>query len=257
MLRSVSLLLFLVVLLFGAGVHAGEDALIRKLKNGVDFRVRVQAALELGKTKSPKARPALEKALGDENAAVRAAAAAALKVLGDRRAVPALKRHQGDASPAVRAQIQNALKALSEQRAARAEKVEVRVEVGRFRNRSGISSRALLRHAEQTSREQLRAMPGVAMANGAQGDAKVPLVLLAGQVKRMEQQLEGAAMTCSASVEFIVHRMPGRSIKGILSGSARVTGAPSEMADLQRTAVEAAIQSAMRKAAAALKAAAE
>jgi HEAT repeat protein len=70
--------------------------LLQKLARGPDFRVRVSAALQLGKTKSSVARSALETALDDENAAVRAAAAAALKVIGDPTAINALARHEND-----------------------------------------------------------------------------------------------------------------------------------------------------------------
>src|ERR1041385_635192 len=86
--------------------------LLQKLARGPDFRVRVSAALQLGKTKSAIARSALETALDDENAAVRAAAAAALKVIGDPTAINALARHENDGSAAVRSQIKTSLAAL-------------------------------------------------------------------------------------------------------------------------------------------------
>src|SRR5690606_28467364 len=78
-----------------------------------DFRVRVRAALELGKDGSDRARVALEKALDDKSAAVRAASAAALKHHGSRKSVSALKRHADDPSPAVRKQIEATLAALT------------------------------------------------------------------------------------------------------------------------------------------------
>jgi HEAT repeat protein len=74
-----------------------------------DFRLRVSAALLLGKSHAEGARPLLEQALSDAHPAVRTAAAAALAAYGDPAAVPALERHASDASASVRAQIQTSL----------------------------------------------------------------------------------------------------------------------------------------------------
>src|ERR1700722_14639558 len=63
-----------------------------------DFRLRVSAALTLGKTHAEGARPLLEQALSDAPPAVRTAAAAALAVYGDPLAIPALARAKDDAS---------------------------------------------------------------------------------------------------------------------------------------------------------------
>src|SRR4051794_33153923 len=69
-----------------APVSSADDlaGLTRALVTGADFRLRVSAALSLGKTRSKAAVPALTNALDDAHPAVRAAAAAALGVLGDR-----------------------------------------------------------------------------------------------------------------------------------------------------------------------------
>src|ERR1041384_6251505 len=71
-------------LLLGADARAkpGFAELAERLKSGTDFRVRVQAALELGRPEK-KSLGALVLALDDPHASVRAAAAAALKMLGD------------------------------------------------------------------------------------------------------------------------------------------------------------------------------
>src|SRR5262245_42335090 len=115
-----------------AGAQPTSD-LIQKLDQGADFRVRVQAALELGKTRGSASRAALEAALDDENSAVRAAAAAALKVMKDPSAIPALLKHDSDPSAAVRAQIKNSVEALSGGGAAPpVQKPEVLVQVGKI-----------------------------------------------------------------------------------------------------------------------------
>ena len=83
-------------------------SLSRDLAANGDFRVRVGAALSLGRTRSRFALASLTSALEDSHPAVRAAAAAALGALGQREAIEALERqyhHEG--SPSVRAQLKS------------------------------------------------------------------------------------------------------------------------------------------------------
>jgi plasmid stability protein len=239
-----------------------------KLERGVDFRVRVQAALELGKSKDAAARAPLEAALDDENAAVRAAAAAGLKVLGSKESVPALERHRKDPSAAVRSQIESTLTALR-QMAAR-KKPEVLVQLGMIANGSRVKSNVVQADVERTSREKLSEIPGVEIVEARapepqpkSGKAKgsVPLVMMTGRVKQLGHQTQGDSVVYSASVEFIMHQMPGQAIKGVISGSARASGAASDARDrnaleeLRRAALEAAIASALRNAPEAIRAA--
>jgi hypothetical protein len=145
--------------------------LVHRLKTGEDFRVRVAAALELGRSKTGLTREPLEAALDDENAAVRAAAAAALKVLGDARALPALREHSEDPSSAVRAQIKASILALQKSGSSSApvERTRVLVKIGKMKNGSGVGSSALVDKLEQTSRQKFMGLPGVEVV-GAQDD---------------------------------------------------------------------------------------
>ncbi len=252
-------------------VHAGAQPtsdLIQKLDGGPDFRVRVQAALELGKTHGATSRIALENALDDENAAVRAAAAAALKVMRDPTALAALLRHGDDPSAAVRAQIKSSVDALSGGSAPHAtQKPDVIVQVGKIRSGSSSTTGQVLEDVARTSRQKLRELPGVAVMDETKepGTARrdVPLVMVTGRVKQLEESREGTSVVYLASVEFVLHKMPGQSIKGVVSGSARASGSAGEMgsaramADLRRSALEAAIDSAVRRAPQALRAAAQ
>jgi hypothetical protein len=65
------------------GDGAGSvEAMIEELEHGHDSGARVRAAEALGKLKTPKAKPALEKATRDRDPAVAAAAVKALKQVG-------------------------------------------------------------------------------------------------------------------------------------------------------------------------------
>src|SRR5262245_26455053 len=92
--RGLLALLSSMVVLAVAPASMADDrveAAYRDLANGGDFRVRVAAALTLGKSGDPGARAALEKALEDPHPAVRASAAAALGAVGDGAAIAALR----------------------------------------------------------------------------------------------------------------------------------------------------------------------
>lgn len=246
-------------------------ALARKLEQGPDFRIRVQAALELGKVNEDKerARRALEAGLEDANAAVRAASAAGLRVLADPRALPALRRAQNDESSAVKAQVKSTIAALEPNSNANAAQSasQVIVQVGQVRNATSRKEGALVREFKMRSKERLQSLPGVELLS-EQEDAdatakrrKQPVVMLTGHLRQLEERERGGEMEYAAQVEFIIHRMPGRSIQGKVSGSARVRGDLSEARDakaseeMRRNVMEAAIDSAMKRAREALLAA--
>lgn len=88
--------------------------LVNQLRAGRDFRVRTQAALALGATKSPRAVSPLCGGLRDPNRTVRAASAAALGKLGQRGGTDCLKaRLEVESSSVVKASIRKSLVRLS------------------------------------------------------------------------------------------------------------------------------------------------
>ncbi len=107
-----------VLLLLGSWCVAGSawaqasdvDRLIYNLASSDDFRVRTQAALALGASKSERAVTPLCMALTDANTTVRAASAAALGRLSQRKGQDCLeKRLAVETSDVVKATIQKAL----------------------------------------------------------------------------------------------------------------------------------------------------
>lgn len=256
------LVIALAVLLAGPALAGSSVAtLINRLEHGKDFRVRVQAALQLGKTHSKYALKPLEKALDDSNAAVRAAAAAALKVLGDKRAIHALKEHRLDTSASVRSQIKVSIRAL-ERIGHRHEKPKVLVKLGRIH--ASVRYKRLLGEVERTSRTQLDELPGVKVLDdsddykAAAKRRKPPVVMVTGRLRRLRASWEGSTVIYSAKMEYVMHRMPQRAIAGTVSGSASTRASASEAKDRRRAAqlkhavLVAAIESAIRRAPAAL-----
>ena len=89
------------------------DDLTRALMQDPSYKVRVQAALVLGKLNDRRAVPALMQALKDENESVRGVAATSLGRIGDRSAANALLQATNDSSEFVRSQAHKALELLS------------------------------------------------------------------------------------------------------------------------------------------------
>jgi len=88
---------------------ADVDHLVQNLTSGADFRIRTQAALALGASKSPRAVDPLCSGLADSNATVRAASAAALGRLRMGGAECLQKRLTNEASETVKSAIVKAL----------------------------------------------------------------------------------------------------------------------------------------------------
>ena len=102
------------------GVTSAQDygELARIVRHGRDFRARVRAAFALGG--SPSHRSALERALRDENPAVRSAAATALARIRDRRSLRALQRARRDESVSVRLAVERTIQTIDSAPASRA-----------------------------------------------------------------------------------------------------------------------------------------
>src|SRR5437764_10165295 len=89
------------------------DELARALMSDPSYKVRVQAALILGKLGDKRAVPALIQALKDENESVRGVAATSLGRLADKSSANALQLATSDASEFVRTQAKKALEAVA------------------------------------------------------------------------------------------------------------------------------------------------
>jgi hypothetical protein len=124
-LRAFSVFVFLGTLLLASSAAAQAsdlDRLVYNLANSEDFRVRTQAALALGASKSIKALSPLCSAMVDSNTTVRAASAAALGRLALPGSKECLERRLGiETSDVVKATIQKALEVIQNGGAAGAE----------------------------------------------------------------------------------------------------------------------------------------
>lgn len=267
MFRRYKLRALIIALLLTTGASATSvSLLLERLRHGEDFRIRVQAALELGRTHSKRAKAPLERALGDQSAAVRAAAAAALAELGDVKSIDALGRRKNDSSRAVRAAVERAIKRLSAKQAERRReyaKAKLLLKLGKVQVMGKAPERLAVPLAS-ASRAKLEQLPGVVLLEDDEEVQKgrVPALMITGALRNLEAAREGSQVVYSARVEFVLHRLPQEDVAGTMSGSARARASSAEAsnkrkdAELQLMVVEAAIDSALRRAPEALLAAA-
>jgi len=262
--------LVLAVLLTARGVSAAPPSvgdLADRVRHSDDFRVRVEAALELGKSADPEALEPLVEAMNDPNASVRTAAAAALQELGDPACVPALKLHRLDRSDAMRKQVKVTLATFEAAAEDGTRPARLLVKLGPMKNQTPVKAARIEAELESESRKKLDALPGVrvlapsAEASGS-AEKKLPVVMVTGQIQKLQASRDGTDIVYSASVEYILQTMPDESIAAKVSGSASGSLTAEEAKDEARAAelrhqvLGAAIASALRRAPRALLAAA-
>jgi hypothetical protein len=225
-----------------------------------DFRVRVSAALLLGKSHDPTARGPLERALSDQHPAVRTAAAAGLGALGEKDAIVALERQmQSDASESVKSQIKSSLERLKGPAAPSLAGVQYVVQIGTMKNSTPIRGEALAAVLRQATKSKAGALPKVAVAEASDAavlkqalEKKVPILALDGTVLKIAQGRSGQLVTFQAQVEFTLRRVSDQTLKGLLTGSAtamdsvRALGNQQRLSELQDQAIEAAVESALK-----------
>lgn len=259
-------------LLVAAVVHVSlpafaQDAAgaLRDLAESTDFRVRMSAALYLGRNKPPGALDALVRALGDGNPTVRIAAAAALGALGDPAAVgPLTRRLSSESSAAVAAQIQSAIDRLHQGATSRqapptqgvlAPGVRYVVRLGAMRNPSGVRGEDLRRVLHEAAASRAHGLEGCAVVDGdaallAQAVRRhLPVVTLDGSLTQVVESNVAGTIQVMARVEFAVRR--DQILKGTLSGAATTFASGSSITEegrrqLQDDAVDGAVQSALR-----------
>jgi hypothetical protein len=229
--------------------RASED-----LRTGADFRLRVSAALALGKSKNALARGPLEQQMRkDDQEAVRAASAAGLGALGDPAAVEALEDvAQHDKSASVRETAKASLKKLRTTPSASSSKARVLVKIGKLLNKSGAKGKDVVGRFKGATRAEAQKIPGVeVLADGDDARATgkkrgLPVLTLDGTLRDLAPRAKGGVQ---AEVEYVVKRE--QALKGSVKGKgavedgASVRGAEQER-ELQDQALAAAIESALR-----------
>lgn len=193
------------------------------------YKVRVNAALVLGRLRQTRSVPALIGALKDPHPAVRGSAAQSLGRIGSPIARDALVKVAGDPSPLVRRQAAAALKALGgapppaqiavaptapaiRPRAMR----KLSFEVKPMGDRSHHASAALRSHMRDFLLAQLRPFGDVSPPEH-QGSYAID-----GVIKELGTGTRGGDVEVTCAVQLVVSRQPGGGVFLLTSGEATV-----------------------------------
>jgi hypothetical protein len=236
----------------------------RDLAEAADFRVRVQAALRLGRA-GPQARPDLERGLRDAHPAVRVACAVALGNIGDREAIPAMEQAmKRESFASVKSAMKDSIDKLKARAAANApgpgaeiERAKYVVQLGTMRNNSGVRQNDLDGVMRDAARAKAGTIKGAFVVDGPDADMlrranarKIPILLLDGKLTRLTQtKARDGGLIVSAKVDISIRRVPQQTLKGMVSGNATASddarAAVRALTELQNRAVNAAVESAV------------
>ena len=233
------------------------DDLCRSLTTDPSWRVRLQAAVVLGKVRDTRSLPSLIHALSDENETVRGLAAQVLGDLGDDQAIKALERaRKNDASTFVRDKAQAALAKLragapalarssSSSPSAAASRSALHVEVGGIgmKSRTHASAELTARLREYIIRELSRT-PGLTLEGKPLSGFLIDSSITNVSRRQTDQWIE-----ISCEVSFVVGRLPSKAMVMMTSGGATVQAPimgmrPEREKALQFEALEGAVQGA-------------
>jgi hypothetical protein len=233
---------------------ADTDRLVRSLQNSDDFRVRTQAALSLGGSKSKDAVKPLCAALGDENSTVRAAAAAALGRLhlGGDDCLESRRKTEKDAS------VKSTLKKAIDQLRAEPEpeftsRTQYYVAVGKTTDNTGRGG------------DEVASLMGKSMRQAAEATDNIlfaPVAETAAQAKKRLGSHKGVKglfllprvdapqyidKSLKMRVEVTYSSYPTKNILGMMGIPLALQGIRSKSRDMENQLIEAAAERAIAK----------
>ncbi|MBX3186679.1 MAG: HEAT repeat domain-containing protein [Labilithrix sp.] len=260
------------VMLVGAVLTATgpSTAQDRELTESSDFRVRVQAALRLGRAGGAQSRADLERGLRDAHPAVRVACAAALGTIGDKGSIPALEQAmRGETFASVKSQMKETIEKLktggaaSANRAAIAADPQTQIERAKYVLQLGTMRNATGQRADldsvmrQAATTKARSIKNTVILDGADAavlkrasERKIPVLLVDASLTRLSQSAgRNGGVIVSAQVDLSIRQVPKQTLKGTVSGNASASDdartTDKGIAELQNRAVNGAIESAM------------
>jgi HEAT repeats len=246
--RCTLLQCLLLSLLAGPARADRVDDLSNVLVTDSSWRVRLQAAVVLGKLHDRRAVPALMRALADPVETVRGMAAQVLGDLGDQSALAALDRSRRDPSPFVRNAAASSFYRLKGAAVAAAPPPKasrgVHVEVGGIGAKTAAASPELKQRLREFITRELQHTPGVTL-DGA------PLngFLIDSAITSISKRSTPDGIEISCEISLIVGRLPSKAMVMMTSGGASVQApkagfSPEREKAVQVDVLEGAVHSA-------------
>jgi hypothetical protein len=235
------------MLLLGAAAPARADRTVELIRALGDpsWRVRLQAAVVLGKLRDPRAVPWLTRALSDPDENVRSVAVTALAEIGEPETMRSIERLRSDPSSMVRQRVLAAIQKLQTPPPTIPSKAKaVFVAVG------GIGSKAKKAPPEMTGKLRELITRELAKSPGVTLEGK-PLsgFLIDSSITMLNKQVTREWVEYTCEISLIVGRLPDKSMVMMTSGGAtvqvpRVGIKPEAEAGMQVDALEGAVKGA-------------
>jgi hypothetical protein len=205
--------------------------LIQILQSDPSYKVRMQAAITLGRLKEKRAVPALIRALGDEHETVRGVTCAALAEVGDERAIPELKkRAKGDSNAFVRTQAEKAVARLEGGGGGGAGPPpgsRFYLTIGKMANKSEKGGTTASKVLGDALLKEFSKVTGVATSWGSgkpsAGDLakrKIKGFVLDGSILSLTAKKSGGTVEISCNIKVSMATFPGNSMKAFYTGGA-------------------------------------
>jgi hypothetical protein len=254
-LRTVALVAFLFALGPTRTRADRIDDLTRALMQDPSYKVRVQAALVLGKLGDRRAVPSLMQALKDANETVRGVAATSLGRLGDNVAANALLSATNDSSEFVRTQAKRALELVGaggDSIAMPGPRAGARfyLAIG-FTGSSRVGSQ-YQQFVRQALVKELQKLPGVTLSVGGGGapssqalsQKRLEGLLVDGNIQRLSASPAGGASQIECDLKAFVASYPGKSIRMMTTegASLQAGSGPAEGESAKRDCLGAAVE---------------
>jgi hypothetical protein len=245
-LFSLALLLAVPARLQAAAPDARLDELGKAVIEDSNYKVRVQAALVLGKLADPRAVPWLVKALADANKTVRGIAAQALGQLGDPSATEPLRellRRESD--PFVRTQADKAIAALASAGGA-GKRAKIYLSFGSFTGGVKSAGPDAAKIIQDALARELGKLPAITLSLSAADQhnfAKTGLLgfYIDGNITRLDDVAGSGSSETNCDVKVMVARWPTKSIISWTSAGASVQSGsrPRDKESARRDCLEA------------------
>jgi hypothetical protein len=221
------------------------EELCKALLEDTNYKVRVQAALVLGRLGDKTAVPSLIKALADTNKTVRAISAQALGQLAAPSAADPLRdllKREGD--PFVRAQAEKAL-ALVSGDAGGAKKPKIYLTFGPFSGGVKSAGADAAKVIHDALARELGKLQTVTMTLAPADQKAFPKTMLGffidGNITRLDDMPAGGSSETSCDVKVMVARWPSKSIVSWTNAGASLQSGsrPRDKEDARRECLEA------------------
>ena len=259
-MRRTQVLAFIMALLLCAPLATGANRvsqLAEKLESHDDFRVRTQAALALGETRSKSAVRPLCKGLDDRSASVRAASAAALQRLSKGGKDCLASRLKKERNAAVKRAIKRAMDSSEAGGGGSSPTITAKTKyylaIGKVTNKSGRANKDVEAAVRKSMERAARGLPAYALAPQGEKPGKARQVLakhknvqgfyLAPKIKKPKYK-DGKLIV---KIEVAIFTYPDKALKGTIPVKLTQQGVSSEDPTSEMELIKMAAERAIEK----------